>query len=80
MAKWRTLVHNGVAVPPPYQPKGLSILIRGEKDRLSPLQEEMAYAWALKKDTTYVQDPVFQKNFLQDFLKTFDGQTVTFLS
>ncbi|MCS6769782.1 MAG: DNA topoisomerase I [Candidatus Caldarchaeum sp.] len=74
MAKWRTLVHNGVAVPPPYQPKGLSIIIRGEKVRLSPLQEEMAYAWALKKDTPYVQDPVFQKNFLSDFLKTFDGR------
>ncbi|MEM0462130.1 MAG: hypothetical protein QW318_08035, partial [Candidatus Caldarchaeum sp.] len=74
MVKWRTLVHNGVALPPPYQPKGLSIKIRGETVKLNPLQEEMAYAWALKKDTPYVQDPVFQKNFLTDFLKTFNGR------
>ncbi|MCS6784316.1 MAG: DNA topoisomerase I [Candidatus Caldarchaeum sp.] len=74
MAKWRTLVHNGVALPPPYQPKGFTIKIRGETVQLNPLQEEMAYAWALKKDTPYVQDPVFQKNFLTDFLKTFDGR------
>ncbi|MCS7110174.1 MAG: DNA topoisomerase I, partial [Candidatus Caldarchaeum sp.] len=74
MVKWRTLVHNGVAVPPPYQPKGFTVKIRGETVALDPLQEEMAYAWALKKDTPYVQDPVFQKNFLQDFLKTFDGR------
>jgi DNA topoisomerase-1 len=74
MAKWRTLVHNGVALPPPYQPKGLSIKIRGETVKLDPLQEEMAYAWALKKDTPYVKDPVFCNNFLQDFLKTFNGR------
>ena len=74
MAKWRTLVHNGVALPPPYQPKGLSIKIRGETVMLDPLQEEMAYAWALKKDTPYVKDPVFCNNFLQDFLKTFNGR------
>ncbi|MEM2237957.1 MAG: hypothetical protein QXZ62_06745 [Candidatus Caldarchaeum sp.] len=74
MGKWRTLVHNGVALPPPYQPKGLSITIRGEKIQLEPIQEEMAYAWALKKDTPYVKDPVFCKNFLSDFLKTFNGR------
>ena len=74
MAKWRTLVHNGVALPPPYQPKGLSIKVRGETVKLDPLQEEMAYAWALKKDTPYVKDPVFCNNFLQDFLKTFNGR------
>ncbi|MEM4401089.1 MAG: hypothetical protein QW376_01270 [Candidatus Caldarchaeum sp.] len=74
MAKWRTLVHNGVALPPPYQPKGLSIRIRGEEVRLDPLQEEMAYAWGLKKDTPYVEDPVFSRNFLNDFLKTFNGR------
>ncbi|GBC69524.1 hypothetical protein HRbin01_01223 [archaeon HR01] len=72
MVKWKTLQHNGVALPPPYEPKGLSIWIRGEKIPLTPLQEEMAYAWALKKDTQYVRDPVFVRNFLKDFLATFD--------
>jgi len=74
MVKWHTLVHNGVALPPPYQPKGLSIKIRDEKIILDPLQEEMAYAWAQKKDTPYVKDPVFVNNFLMDFLKTFNGR------
>jgi DNA topoisomerase-1 len=71
MRKWRTLQHNGVAIPPPYEPKGLSIVIRGQRIMMTPLQEEMAYAWALKKDTQYVKDPVFISNFLSDFLKAF---------
>lgn len=36
---------------------------------LNSAQEEMAYQWAKKKDTPYVQDKVFQKNFTTDFLK-----------
>jgi len=69
--KWRTLEHNGVAFPPLYEPKGLSITMMGEVVNLTPEQEEMAYAWALKKDTQYVRDSVFIKNFLSDFLKCF---------
>ncbi|MEM3031754.1 MAG: DNA topoisomerase I [Nitrososphaerota archaeon] len=72
MRKWKTLLHNGVAIPPPYEPKGLGLAIRGERVIMTPLQEEMAYAWALKKDTPYVKEPVFIANFLSDFLKTFD--------
>lgn len=67
--KWRTLQHNGVAFPPSYTPKGLSIYIKDEKVLLSPSQEELVYAWAKKKDTHYVKDPVFQLNFLSDFKK-----------
>ncbi|MEM0363972.1 MAG: hypothetical protein QXS25_00170 [Candidatus Nitrosocaldus sp.] len=72
--KWRQLQHNGVALPPPYEPKGLSIRIKGEMIRLTPEQEEMAYAFAKKKDTQYVKDPVFLLNFLNDFLKLFPEQ------
>ncbi len=67
--KWRTLQHNGVAFPPSYTPKALSIYIKDEKVLLSPSQEELVYAWAKKKDTHYVKDPVFQLNFLSDFKK-----------
>jgi DNA topoisomerase I len=67
--KWRTLQHNGVAFPPYYEPKGLNIYVKGEKVMLSPDQEELVYAWAKKKDTHYVRDPVFQLNFLADFKK-----------
>ena len=67
--KWKELRHNGVAFPPTYEPKGLQINIRGETVRLSPDAEEMAYAWGKKRTTPYVQDPVFQANFLSDFVK-----------
>jgi DNA topoisomerase I len=68
-AKWQTLEHRGVAFPPEYQPRGITITIRGEKLALNRDQEELVYAWAKKKDTHYVQDPIFQGNFLSDFKK-----------
>ena len=46
---------------------GISLVIRGVRRQLTPKQEEMAMAWARKKDTPYVQDAVFQANFLRDF-------------
>ncbi|MDG6938962.1 MAG: DNA topoisomerase I [Nitrososphaerota archaeon] len=66
---WTTLRSNGVALPPPYVPKGLRIVVAGRQVPLSPLAEEMAYAWAKKKDTQYVGDPVFVSNFMKDFSK-----------
>ncbi|MDQ4073851.1 MAG: DNA topoisomerase I, partial [Thermoproteota archaeon] len=68
-SKWRTLIHNGVCFPPEYAAKGLTIKINGKKILLNREQEELIYAWAKKKDTHYIQDPVFQKNFLSDFGK-----------
>src|SRR5487761_112069 len=71
--QWTTLSHNGVNFPDVYKsdPRTNSILIRGEQVRMTPQQEEMAVAWAKKKGTPYVEDPVFQSNFLSDFLKLF---------
>src|SRR3989475_11564191 len=66
---WKELRHNGVAFPPPYEPKKLSIRIHGTVVQLSPEAEELAYAWGKKRTTPYIQDPVFQTNFLSDFLK-----------
>jgi DNA topoisomerase-1 len=68
-AKWNTLEHNGIAFPPEYQPRGISISIDGERLMLNREQEELVYAWAKKKDTHYVQDIVFQSNYLNDFKK-----------
>jgi DNA topoisomerase-1 len=68
-AKWQTLEHRGVAFPPEYQPRGITLTIRGEELALSSDQEEIVYAWAKKKDTHYVQDPTFQQNFLNDLKK-----------
>ncbi len=67
--KWKTLQHNGIAFPPPFESKGVTIKIRGENVPLNLEQEEMVYQWAKKKDTPYVKDLVFQKNFVMDFVK-----------
>lgn len=66
---WKTLRHNGVAFPDAYQPRGLSIRVSGQEVKLSPLAEEMACQFAKKKDTPYVQDPVFVANFMKYFVK-----------
>jgi DNA topoisomerase I len=67
--KWNTLEHKGIAFSSEYQPRGISITICGERLMLNRDQEELVHAWAKKKDTHYVQDPVFQLNFLNDFKK-----------
>ena len=64
--KWSTLEHRGVAFPPEYQPRGIGITIRGERFILNRDQEELVYAWAKKKNTHYIEDPIFQINFLND--------------
>lgn len=63
----KQLIHNGIIIPEPPKPVGLTITVRGQRVQLTPKQEEMAIAWARKKDTPYVQDKVFARNFLQDF-------------
>ena len=77
--KWKTLQHNGILFPPDFESKGIKIKIKGENILLDLLQEEMIYQWAKKKDAPkpgmtekYVEDPIFQKNFVSDFTKTLD--------
>ena len=77
--KWKTLQHNGILFPPDFKSKGIKIKIKGENVALNLLQEEMVYQWAKKKDAPkpgatekYVEDPIFQKNFVSDFAKTFN--------
>ncbi len=67
--KWKTLEHNGVAFPPNHIVKGLSIKINNEILALNDEQEEIVYAWAKKKDTHYINDAIFQNNFLSDLKK-----------
>ena len=63
----KQLIHSGVLIPKRYEPKGFRIKINGEQVALTPHQEEMAVAWVKKLGTDYVKDPVFIKNFFQDF-------------
>jgi DNA topoisomerase-1 len=62
------LAHSGVLIPA-YEPHGFIIRYKGRTLSLTPEQEEMAVAWVKKLGTDYVKDPVFVKNFLQDFSK-----------
>ena len=71
---WNTLQHNGILFPPIYKVQGIKIAIKGETVELGLDQEEMVYQWAKKKDTPYVQDRVFQKNFTADFAKTLNSR------
>ena len=72
--KWKTLQHNGILFPPDFESKGIKLRIKDQDVALDLLQEEMIYQWAKKKDTPYAQDEVFQKNFVADFAKTFNGK------
>ena len=65
----KSLKHNGICVPS-YDHKGFSIKIEGTKMKLSPKSEQMAIAWIRKKQSTLSPpDEVFEKNFMQEFLK-----------
>ena len=79
--KWKTLQHNGILFPPDFESKGIKIRIKGENIMPDLIQEEMIYQWAKKKDAPkpgvtekYVEDLIFQKNFVSDFAKTFNGK------
>ena len=79
--KWKTLQHNGILFPPDFESKGIKIKIRGENVPLNLLQEEMVYQWSKKKDAPkpgvtekYIEDTIFQKNFVSDFSKAFNGK------
>jgi len=79
--KWKTLQHNGILFPPDFKSQGIKIKISGEHVEPSLIQEEMVYQWAKKKDAPkpgtaekYVEDQIFQKNFISDFAKTFNGK------
>jgi DNA topoisomerase I len=39
--KWQTLQHNGIAFPPEYKPRNISISIVGEEYSLNTNQEEL---------------------------------------
>ncbi|MFW9787824.1 MAG: hypothetical protein ACFFE2_09860 [Candidatus Thorarchaeota archaeon] len=64
-----SLIHNGIRVIEPPEPRGLSIRVRDRQITLTQLQEEMAVAWVKKFGTPYVEDPVFALNFMTDFSK-----------
>lgn len=79
--KWGTLEHNGVVFPPPYErlPKNVKMRYDGVPVTLHPEAEEVAGFFATMLNSAHnVENPTFQKNFLNDFkeiLKKTGGAT-----
>ena len=65
--KWKSLHHNGVLFPPPYQPHGVPMMYDGEPIVLSPPSEEVASFYAIHLDNQHTQKPTFNKNFFDSF-------------
>tara|TARA_B110000977_G_scaffold192530_1_gene266180 strand:- start:1420 stop:3342 length:1923 start_codon:yes stop_codon:yes gene_type:complete len=66
---WKTLEHNGVVFPPPYEPHCVPLMYDGVDVKLLPHEEEVASFFAVMKDTDYAQKEVFVKNFFDGFKK-----------
>ncbi|KAL4931732.1 DNA topoisomerase 1 [Aspergillus undulatus] len=68
--KWKTLEHNGVVFPPPYEPlpKHVKMKYDGIPVDLHPDAEEVAgFFGGMLNSTQNVENPTFQKNFFTDF-------------
>ncbi|KAI2628985.1 eukaryotic DNA topoisomerase I [Xylaria nigripes] len=68
--KWTTLEHNGVLFPPPYEPlpKNVKLIYDGKALDLHVDAEEVAgFFGSMLHSTHNVENPVFQKNFFNDF-------------
>ncbi|KAK1834829.1 DNA topoisomerase 1 [Podospora conica] len=86
--KWTTLEHNGVIFPPPYEPlpNHVKLHYEGKPVNLHIDAEEVAtFFGSMLHSTQNVENPVFQKNFFNDFkeylkntggAKTLDGKKV----
>ncbi|EJD52512.1 hypothetical protein AURDEDRAFT_111181 [Auricularia subglabra TFB-10046 SS5] len=67
--KWKTLDHNGVLFPPPYQPlpADVKMLYDGKPVDLPPESEEVALFFGQLLGSDHANDTTFQKNFFKDF-------------
>ncbi|KAI1394234.1 uncharacterized protein F4822DRAFT_42302 [Hypoxylon trugodes] len=73
--KWTTLEHNGVLFPPEYEtlPKNVKLIYDGTPVNLHIEAEEVASFFGSMLNSTHnVENPVFQKNFFQDFKEILD--------
>ena len=70
--KWTTLQHQGVVFPPPYEPlpKNVRMMYDGKPVTMHPDAEEIAGFFGTMLHSTHnVENPTFQKNFMDDFTK-----------
>jgi DNA topoisomerase I len=78
---WRKLEHAGISFAPPYVKHGIPMKYDGKILHLTDVQEEMASHYAaLPDDGPQLGIPktrvVFQKNFFEDFKKTFPNGNI----
>lgn len=68
--KWESLHHNGVMFPPEYEPlpSHVKMYYDGKPVTLPKEAEEVAGFFGAMLETDHAQNPVFQKNFWNDFL------------
>lgn len=68
--KWESLEHNGVIFPEEYEPlpSHVKMYYDGKPVNLPPEAEEVAGFFAALLETDHGKNPVFQKNFFNDFL------------
>ncbi|CCF59301.1 hypothetical protein KAFR_0G02700 [Kazachstania africana CBS 2517] len=69
--KWHSLIHNGVLFPPDYNPlpAHIKLYYDGKPVDLPLDAEEVAGFYAALLETDHGKNPVFQKNFFNDFLQ-----------
>lgn len=69
--RWQNLEHNGVIFPPAYEPlpSYVKMYYAGKPVSLPPAAEEVAGFFGAMLETDHAQNPVFQKNFFNDFLE-----------
>lgn len=65
--QWTVLRHNGPMFPPSYEPHGIPALLNGVKINLSPEVEEYVTIFSRYIDSPYMENPIFIKNFSNDF-------------
>ncbi|KAI5956780.1 TOP1 [Candida jiufengensis] len=67
--KWTSLEHNGVMFPPAYEPlpSYVKLYYDGKPVNLPLEAEEVAGFYGAMIETDHAKNPVFQKNFFQDF-------------
>jgi DNA topoisomerase-1 len=77
----KSLKHNGIYVPV-YELKGFKVKIQGQIIPLTTKSEQMAIAWARKRQSASPPDRVFMRNFMREFLEQLkvENPTLGFLS
>lgn len=72
--KWTTLSHNGVMLPPPYQKHNTPVLVSGREVILDQESEEAATFFARWVGSDHMKNPIFLKNFWNDWSKILRGR------